>query len=122
MGRDFPEADWKLFRKLQPLALDRFCQRVLDEVGQLSRDPTKGSHERYLAVYRLLKDRDKQLAAAFDDARRSTALVQLARIQEEGLLAREEFARFSEGTRTAVQGLVEMWRGEPDDAADRPRE
>lgn len=29
MEREIRESDWKLFRQLRPLALDRFCQRVL---------------------------------------------------------------------------------------------
>src|SRR3954462_3089999 len=29
------EADWKRFRRVQPAALDRFCERVLVDVGRL---------------------------------------------------------------------------------------
>ena len=29
MSREISEADWKLFRQLHPLALERFCERVL---------------------------------------------------------------------------------------------
>ncbi len=83
---------------------------MLDEVGQLASDTDKSSHERYLALYRLLHDRDARLAEAFDNPRRSSALVQLARIRAEGLLTEEEFARFSEGTRASVQGFLDMWR------------
>jgi hypothetical protein len=101
--RTFPEADWKVFRRLQTLALERFCQRVLDEVGRLANDTTRSSHERYLGVYRLLQDRDEQLAATFNNPRRSTALLQLARMWMDGLLTREEFAQFSEGVRAAVK-------------------
>ena len=36
MERGINESDWKLFRQLQPLALDRFCQRVLAEVSRLT--------------------------------------------------------------------------------------
>jgi hypothetical protein len=111
MESGFRESDWKLFRKLQPLALERFCQRVLDEIGRLAADADKSTHERYLAVYRLLKKRDRSLADAFNDPRRSTALVQLARIRAEELLTQEEFDRFSDGVRTSVQGLLDIWRG-----------
>jgi hypothetical protein len=108
MESGFRETDWKLFRQLQPLALDRFCQRVLDEVGQLAADTEKSSHKRYLAVYRLLQDRDEQLADAFKNPRRSTAQVQLARIRADGLLTDDEFARFSVVARDSVQMFLDM--------------
>jgi hypothetical protein len=110
MERGIHESDWKIFRLLQPLALDRFCQRVLAEVGRLAADAEKGHHDRYLAVFKLLQRRDKELADAFNGPRRSTALVQLARIQFHELLSAEEFARFSPETRTSVESLLEMWR------------
>ena len=110
MDRGIHEPDWKVFRQLQPLALDRFCQRVLAEVGRLAADANKSHHERYLAVFKLLQGRDKELADAFNDPRRSTALVQLARIQFHELLSAEEFARFSPQTQASVETLLEMWR------------
>jgi hypothetical protein len=36
MTREINESDWKLLRQFQPLALERFCQRVLAEVEQLT--------------------------------------------------------------------------------------
>jgi hypothetical protein len=108
MERGIHEPDWKLFRQLRLLALDRFCQPVLEEVGRLAADADKSHHERYLAVLELLKRRDGELADAFDNPRRSTALVQLARIQSLGLLSAEEFARFSPETRASVERFLEV--------------
>jgi hypothetical protein len=103
MAREISESDWKLFRQLHPVALERFCERVLSEVGRLASDTGKSAHERYVAVFQLLQRRDKELAEAFDDLRRSTAWRQLAIIRSRGLLTEEEFARFSPETRGAVQ-------------------
>jgi hypothetical protein len=111
MNRGIPEADWKVFRQLHPLALDRFCQRVLAEVGRLAAETGAGSHQRYLAVFKLLQRRDEELADSFDNPRRSTALIQLARIRAEGLLTDEEFARFSAETRASVQLFLDVGRG-----------
>jgi len=110
MERGIHEPDWKLFRKLQPLALDRFCQRVITEVSRLTADTDKSNHERYLAMYKLLQQRDEEIADAFNDTRRSTALVQLAHIWFQELLTEEEFARFSPETRASVEAFLEMWR------------
>jgi hypothetical protein len=103
MAHEIPEPDWKLLRKLHPLALERFCERVLDEVGGLAADPGKSAHERYRAVYKLLRHRDKELADAFDDMRRSAAWRRLAVLRALGLLTEGEFAGFSPETRDVVQ-------------------
>jgi ABC-type nitrate/sulfonate/bicarbonate transport system ATPase subunit len=86
--------------------LDRFCQRVLSEVARLSSDVTVNPHERYLAVFDLINRRNDELADAFDDMRRSTALRRLACIQSHCLLTDEEFGRFSASTRDAIEAML----------------
>jgi hypothetical protein len=110
MERQISESDWRIFRQLHPVALERFCERVLSEVGHLASDSGKTAHERYLAVYKLIQRRDKDLANTFHDPRRSEALLQLARIEFHGLLTEQESARFSSETRDALQPLLEIWR------------
>jgi hypothetical protein len=110
--RDIKESDWRIFRELHTVALERSCQRVLEGVERLNADSTKTYHERYLAIYRYTRESDKDLAFAFNDKRRSTAMLQLARIRFHDLLTAEEFSRFSEETRSAVEALLEIQRGE----------
>lgn len=90
---DFPESDWKIFRALREVALERFCNRVLAEVEALCRDPSRSHHKRYLDLCRLLRERDKELAYSFDDPRRSAMILQLAAIHASGLLEPDELAR-----------------------------
>jgi hypothetical protein len=106
MSQSPPESDWKLFRKLRELALERFCRRVLEELEPLTQNSSQTYHECYVDVFRLLKQRDRQLAQAFDDPRRSRMIQQLAAIQAHGLLEPGELARFSARTRTAVDALA----------------
>jgi hypothetical protein len=105
MAHTISEPDWKLFRKLREIALDRFCQRVLAEVESLTVDNTKTAHERYLAVFRLIERRDRELATLFDNPRRSAALQQLVSIQSHSLLTEDEMSRFSPETRAVVQAF-----------------
>lgn len=105
--REINESDWRLFRRLQPLALERFCERVLSEVGHLASEAGRSSHDRYLEVFRLIRRRDEELATAFDGPRRSAALLQLARLRFHGLLTEEEFAGFSPEARDTVQVLLD---------------
>jgi hypothetical protein len=103
---DFPESDWKAFRELRELALDRFCKRVLDELEPLRRDTSRSHHERYLDVFRFLRTRDEELAHAFNDPRRSRMIAQLAAIYAFGLIEPDELERFTERTRATIRSLA----------------
>jgi hypothetical protein len=103
---DFPESDWKLFRGLQQVALERFCEHVLDEVQAILKDASRDHHARYLELFRLLQTRDDELAHAFNDPRRSRMIVQLAAIHAYGLLQPNELERFTERTRATIESLA----------------
>jgi hypothetical protein len=105
MSRDFPESDWKVFRQLSAVALERFCERVLSDVSKMAADPGKTYHERYLAIFDLTRNRDRDIARVFNDPRRSVAFIQLMGIRSLGLLSEDELARFSPETREAVRVL-----------------
>ena len=106
MTREIKESDWKLFKQLHPVALERFCQRVLSEVAQINSESTKDFHQRYTDIYAIIKDRNDEMAQIFDDPRRSSALIQLATMCSHNILTEEEFRRFSEETRGVVEVLL----------------
>ena len=106
MERHISEADWKRLGRLKPVALGRFCQRVLTEVARAAADPAKGSHDRYLKVFRLIQERDTELTSAFDDLRRSTAVFRLARMRALGVVTDQELGEFDAETRQAVAVLL----------------
>ena len=99
------EREWKVLRALMPIALDRYCERVLGECRAVMDDTRKSHHERYLRLYRLIQERDRSLANAFNDPRRSNALFKLASLRGLELLTEEEFERFEPGTRETVEVL-----------------
>ncbi len=109
MPRDIPEADWKICRRLKEIALERFCERILSEIGSVSANEELGYHKRYLAVWDLIQRQNDELGIAFDNLRRSSALRQLAKMKSLGLLTAEEFSQFSEQTRAAVDMLATYW-------------
>lgn len=111
MLRDLKESDWKVFRRLHQTARERFCRRVLAELNQTASDVGKTGHERYLAVYKLMERRDRELAIAFDDLRRSTAIEKLVLIQTHRLLTEEEIAEFSLEVREAARFLLGTGHG-----------
>jgi hypothetical protein len=106
MSRDIRESDWRLLRAVHPVALDRFCGRILGEITKVIGDARKSPHQKYLEVYRLIERRDQEVAEAFNDMRRSTAFIRICSLRRLGLLTDEEFAGFSEGMRSAVEAFV----------------
>ena len=107
MPRDvIAEADWKVLRRAHPLALERFCERVLGEVERVMRNREQTHHQRYLAVFELVQRRDRDMARLFDNPRRSQALTMLAHMRSEGVLTQEEFSSLSPQTRSAVERLL----------------
>jgi len=98
-----PECDWKVLKELHPVAMERFCQRVLSEAQQLIAEEGTSSHDRYLALDTFIKDRNRELVAAFDDYRRSTAVMQLRLFHNHKLLTKEELGRLSDETREFVE-------------------
>jgi hypothetical protein len=95
MPRSISERDWKIFRELHEVALERLCGNILDEAGQEIQAGAKSAHERYLELYKLIHKRDKDVARGFNDFRRSTALTQIGIIYSMGLFTTDELRRFS---------------------------
>lgn len=104
--REIKEPDWKVLRRVHPLALERFCERVLAEIDRVSRDSAKSHHARYLQIFEIIKQRDREIARLFDNPRRSHALTMLAQICSQGLLTDDELSSLSPETRGAIQMLL----------------
>jgi hypothetical protein len=102
MSQDIPESDWKIFRQLHPIALERYCKQVLSDIGRIRSNASKSPHQRYLDIFALVRDRDKELAELFDDMRRSTARFQLSLMHSRGLLTEDELQHFSPETRQMI--------------------
>jgi hypothetical protein len=111
MQRDIKESDWKKFRQLRLVALDRFCQRVLSEINVICSDKGKTNHERYGEVFGIIEKRDKELADMFDAESRSRAFMHLLLIQSRDLLTQEEMSVFSPELQEYIRGGLELVRG-----------
>jgi hypothetical protein len=105
------ESDWTLFRRLRAVALQRFCERALAEMARVNADVRKTHHDRYGEIRRVLEERDRELAAAFNADRRSTAIQQLALIRSHDLLTDDEFSQFSDETRERIEGMLAFRNG-----------
>ena len=108
MVTQISEPDWKLFRRLHSIVLDRFCQIVLSEVVQLASDSDKDSHTRYLDVYELIQKRDEEIGLTFNELKRSTAFMKLARMRSLGFVSDDEFAGFSSATQAVIAVYLDL--------------
>jgi ABC-type nitrate/sulfonate/bicarbonate transport system ATPase subunit len=102
------ESDWKIFKKLYPLALQRYSSRILEEVEEIISDSNRDAHDRYIELYKLIEDRDKTIAEMFDGYSRSKAELQLMMFRRNKLITDEEFAELSEQTRERIQSWLEL--------------
>jgi hypothetical protein len=109
MTSDIPESDWRCFKEVHTKAEERYCRRILEEVAAIVNEDAEGSgHDRYFKVCKLIKEHNKQMVNAFDDFRRSTAVMQLGIMRRMKLLTDEELMLFSEPTRTRIEGVASL--------------
>ena len=106
MERGIKESDWKLFREIHPIALERFGERALAELQYLMTDKSKPAIERFWEMEGAARERAKDLRMFFDDIRRSNALLQLTAMRCRKLITDEEMARFSPEIRERVAEML----------------
>lgn len=103
---EFPERDWKVLRRVHAAALERFCSRVLAECATILGESGGSAHERYLQLCRHLKDRDRSIAGAFNDMRRSRAMDRLLAMMELGVVTADELAQFTPSVRHSAERIL----------------
>jgi hypothetical protein len=99
----FSERDWLHLRRVHALALERFCRQALREAAATIEAPEgESAHARFLALYRLVIERNGVLAIAFDDLRRSTGLRHVSALIALDLLSEEDLAGFQPAVRESA--------------------
>ncbi len=112
--RHIAESDWKKFKQVRELALQRYCERVLLDLQAIISDTSRSAHNRYLEIYKLIDDRDETLAYMFNDHRRSRAEDQLAAMHSQKIVTSEELAEFGDELRARIQHDSDCWALELD--------
>ena len=88
------EKDWRAFKALKASALERYSAMILADSVALCADAECSAHERYLALYSLIKERDRLMSEAFDGHSRSKARLQLRTMHTMGLITDADLERF----------------------------
>ncbi|MDB5394692.1 MAG: hypothetical protein JWM91_2198 [Rhodospirillales bacterium] len=92
MFDSIPEWDWKKIRDLKPVLLDRFCQRILREIDHKAAEVTLSHHQRYLDIWEIMRNQDRELAKMFNGLRRSVAILCIWHTRRLALMTDEEFS------------------------------
>ena len=108
MSSDIPEPDWRRFKEVSVKSLERFCTCILREVTAACQSTEGTAHDRYLKIFELINERNQEMADAFDDFRRSTAVMQLGIMRRMKLLTDEDLSLFSEQTRTRIESIASL--------------
>jgi hypothetical protein len=103
------ESDWKVFTELKNKAIEKYCTLVLGESQNVILDQKNNVHNRYLLLYKLLQNRDKQMAILFDGHSRSKARIQLMLIRREGLVDEVLLAKLSDKLRNETDPEKHFW-------------
>lgn len=103
MSRDFPESDWRVFKRVHAEGYERFCRNALGEIEAILRAQDPSAAERFDQVARFLAQCQKEMRRAFGDYRRSTAMIQLHVMRALKILGDDDLADFTEPTRRSIQ-------------------
>jgi hypothetical protein len=108
VGLDIAESDWKVFKILHPIAMDRFFERAVKEMQPLLWTKNKPAQERFWDALNLAEKQRQQAARLFDDYRRSTAVLQAGLWYANDLLTEEESSRFSPEMQQRLRALAKL--------------
>jgi hypothetical protein len=102
----FPEADWKALRSMMSMLVERASARALSRTEVILSNREKSAHERYLELVKFVESERALMADLFDDLRRSSARMALARMVHHGVIENEELAVFTKETRATLEMLM----------------
>lgn len=102
------KSDWKHFKVVRERALERLCQRALDELVRIASDSSATHHERYLEVYDKIKKYDKQIARGFNEFSRSRMLGQIVYARSLDLIDDDDMAGFTQEMQDDVAAFLRL--------------
>ena len=104
------EKDWKLMRSMKKELLNKACEQILVKVEKLIKDQDQSAHEKYLKLWKQIKEEDKIIAIMFDDLRRSNAILKLSNWYGYELLSDKQLNQFTENTQKTIRAIIEIMK------------
>ena len=104
--REFPESDWKLFRKKLPGWQESYMERLCEEYVQLLTADSEGS-ERFWQLEKRIKE-DRKKTGVIAEMSRSKMIFNMVDLIREGAITMDDLEDFSEDTRDAVRMIARV--------------
>jgi len=99
------ERDWKYIKKVKEELLAALCKQINGQAMDILKSEANSEHERYVRLYRHVRNSDGIVANCFDDWRRSTLLMKLVALQRHCLLTSDHMQHLSEETQKRLKAL-----------------
>lgn len=106
--RHIKESDWKYLRKIKEKVLNRHCDAILEAVEMIVQNRKGEEHKSYIQVYRIMKEKDKEIGITYNDLKRSNAIEKICHMRRHFAMTDEEFSKFSSETKDIVNHILEF--------------
>ena len=106
--RHIKESDWKYLRKIKDEILNRHCDAILEVIDLIIENRKGEEHKSYIQIYRLLENKDKEIAVTYNDLKRSNAIEKIYLMRKHLAMTDEEFSKFSVETKDLVDHLQSL--------------
>ncbi|MBE0502973.1 MAG: hypothetical protein IBX46_02495 [Desulfuromonadales bacterium] len=107
MANSIPEKDWKYLRSVEKDLLSELCRTINQQAAAIVHSGIGSEHDKYLLLYKHLKDSDAIVAECFDNWRRSNLLFKLPLLHRHKLLRDEHILNLSAETRDRLDLFID---------------
>lgn len=108
MTNSIQEKDWKYLRSIEKDLLSELCRTINQKAAAIVHAGAGSEYDKYLLLYKHLKDSDAVVAECFDDWRRSNLLFKLPLLHRHKILRDEHILNLSVETRERLDRFIGM--------------
>jgi len=106
--RHIKESDWKYLRKIKDNILNRHCDAILEVLDLINQNRQGEEYKAYFQIYRLIVEKDKEIAITYDDLKRSNAIEKICHMRRNLAMTDEEFSQLSGETQDIVNSILNL--------------
>jgi hypothetical protein len=106
MTNSIPEKDWKYLRSIEKDLLSELCRTINQKAAAIVHAESGSEYDKYLLLYKYIKDKDAVVAECFDDWRRSNLLFKLPLLHRHKILRDEHILNLSVETRERLSRFI----------------
>ena len=108
MPNSIAEKDWKYLRSIEKELLSELCHTINQKAAEIVQAGAGTEYDKYLRLYKHLKDSDAIVAECFDDWRRSNLLFKLPLLHRHKVLRDEHIHNLTAETRERLGRFIGM--------------